>query len=284
MMKKIIKQIFAFVDFIFKMARKMAADFVTSFAAQGAFFIIISAFPFAMFLLTMIQYLPITESNLLDIVNTYIPGTFSPYIISIITEVYDSASGTIVSITALTALWTASKGLMSIMRGLNNIYGIKETRNYFHVRLLALFYTFVFALMLIGTLLFLVFGNSLLIWIQNRLPSLFDLALLLISIRTIVVLLVLLIFFVTMYLFIPNRRSRFISELPGAFISAAGWLVFSYGFSYYIDHMKNFTNTYGSLTAAILLMLWLYACMYILFFGGEVNHYLSTTADEDSQS
>lgn len=284
MMKQFLKRISSLIDFILEFTRKMRADFVTSFAAQGAFFIIISAFPFAMFLLTMIQYLPITESNLLDIVNTYIPGTFSPYIIAIITEVYDSASGTIISITALTALWSASKGLMAIMRGLNNIYGINETRNYFRIRLLALFYTFVFALMLIGTLFFLVFGNSLLIWIQNRLPSLTDLALLLISIRTIAVLLVLLFFFVTMYLFIPNRKSRFISELPGAIISSTGWMVFSYGFSYYIDHMKNFTNTYGSLTAAILLMLWLYACMYILFFGGEINHYLSTITDKDFQS
>lgn len=281
-MKRIFKPITSFVHFILEFCGKMGADFVTSFAAQGAFFIIISAFPFTMFLLTVIQYLPITESSLLDIVNTYIPGTFSPYIISIITEVYDSASGTIISITALTALWTASKGLMAIMCGLNNIYGIKETRNYFLVRFLATFYTFVFALMLIVTLLFLVFGNSLLIWIQNRLPSLIDLALLLISIRTIVVLLVLLVFFVTMYLFIPNRKSSFLKELPGAFIAATGWMVFSYGFSYYIDHMKNFTNTYGSLTAIILLMLWLYACMYILFLGGEVNHFLSVKKDTDS--
>ncbi len=270
-----IKRINALIKFILNFLAKMRDDFVSTFAAQGALFIIISAFPFAMFLLTMIQYLPITEANLLDIVNTYIPATFSPYIISIITEVYDSASGTIISLTAITALWSASKGLISIMRGLNNIYGIQETRNYFKIRFLAFFYTFVFTLMLIGTLLLLVFGNSLLIWIQIRVPALTDLALLLISIRTILVLLVLLVLFVTMYLFIPNRKSKFFRELPGAFITSAGWMLFSYGFSYYIDHLQNFTNTYGSLTAIVLFMLWLYFCMYILFFGGEVNYVLS---------
>ena len=167
---------------------------------------------------------------------------------------------------------------------MNNIYGIKETRNYFRLRFLAIFYTLVFALMLICTMFFLIFGNSLLLWIQNRLPSLVDLALLIISIRTIVVLLVLLVFFVTIYLFIPNRKSRLIYELPGALISSAGWMIFSYGYSYYIDHLKNFTNTYGSLTAAVLLMLWLYACMYILFFGGEVNNYLRSLTNKGSQS
>jgi len=140
--------------------------------------------------------------------------------------------------------------------------------------------------MLIATLLLLVFGNSLLLWIQLKIPALTDLALLLISLRTIVILLVLLLLFVTMYLFIPNRKSSFLCELPGAFISSAGWMLFSFGFSYYIDNMKSFTNTYGSLTAAVLLMLWIYFCMYILFFGGEVNYALanrSAFTDKDSQ-
>lgn len=278
-----INRIYLLIEFVLAFTRKMRDDFVSSFAAQGAFFIIISSFPFAMFLLTLIQYLPITESTLLGIVNTYIPDTFSPYIISIITEVYNYASGTIISLTAITTLWSASRGLIAIMRGLNNIYGIQETRNYFKIRILALFYTFVFALMLIGTLFLLVFGNSLLIWIENKIPALTDLALLLISIRTTVVLLVLVVLFITIYLFIPNRKSSFIRELPGAFISAAGWMIFSYGFSYYIDHMKNFTNTYGSLTAAVLLMLWLYFCMYILFFGGEVNYVLASLTNKDCQ-
>lgn len=279
-----IRKLYKLIEFILDFSRKMRDDFVSSFAGQSAFFIIISAFPFAMFLLTLLQYLPMTESDLLNIVNTYIPKSFSPYIITIITEVFDSAGKTIISITVITALWSASKGLLAIIRGLNNIYGIKETRNYFRLRFLAIFYTLVFALMLICTMFFLIFGNSLLLWIQNRLPSLVDLALLIISIRTIVVLLVLLVFFVTIYLFIPNRKSRLIYELPGALISSAGWMIFSYGYSYYIDHLKNFTNTYGSLTAAVLLMLWLYACMYILFFGGEVNNYLRSLTNKGSQS
>lgn len=279
-----IKKLYNLIKFILTFTRKMRDDFVSSFAAHSAFFIIISAFPFAMFLLTLIQYLPITEGTLLNLVNTYMPITVSAYVISLITEVFDHASGTIISLTAITALWSASKGLLALIRGLNTIYGIKETRNYFKLRFLAIFYTLVFAIMLICTMFFLVFGNSLLVWIQNRLPALVDIALLIISIRTIVVLIVLLIFFTTMYLFIPNRKSKLIHELPGALIAATGWLGFSYGYSFYIDRMKDFSNTYGSLTAAVLFMLWLYFCMYILFLGGEINHFLRTATDKDSQS
>lgn len=277
-----LKKIVNLIAFGLSFSRKMRDDFVSSFSAQAAFFIIISAFPFVMFLLTLIQYLPITESTLLNLANEYTPSTVNSFIILIVTEIYDRSSGTIISITAITALWSASKGFFAIMKGLNNVYGINETRNYFKVRFLATFYTLMFALMLVCALLFLIFGNSLLIYIQDKIPHLTDVALLVISLRTIVILLVLVLFFTTMYLFIPNRKSRLSHELPGAMISAAGWMIFSYAYSFYIDHMKDYSNTYGSLTAIVLLMLWLYACMYILFFGAEVNVVIGRLKDKDS--
>jgi len=60
-------------------------------------------------------------------------------------------------------------------------------------------------------------------------------------------------------------------EFPGAIISAAGWVGFSALYSFYITHFANYSYLYGSLTAIVLLMLWLYFCMNILFFGAEVN-------------
>ena len=85
---------------------------------------------------------------------------------------------------------------------------------------------------------------------------------------------ILILFFLVLYMFVPNRKSKILYELPGAIATSAGWIGFSYLYSFYIDHMSNFTNTYGSLTAVVLLMLWLYACMYMLLLGGELNVYL----------
>ena len=79
-------------------------------------------------------------------------------------------------------------------------------------------------------------------------------------------------FFWGLYLLIPNRKSdRAGAELPGAILSAAGWLGFSYLYSFYIDRMSNYSAMYGSLTAIVLCMIWLYACMYIMFIGAELN-------------
>ena len=255
--------------------KKVGKDNVSVFSAQAAFFIILAFFPVIMFLLTLVQYLPIGESVMLRTFTDIMPKAINPYIVLIVSEVYDHATTTITSVTAITALWSASKGFLGLVRGLNSVYGISETRNYIKLRLMSAFYTLGFTILLIITLLILVFGRPIYVWVENWHPELINIALVIISFRTAVAMLLLTSYFVLIFLVIPNRKTRLLAELPGALIAAAGWLIFSFGFSFYIDHMGGFSSTYGSLTAIILLMLWFYFCMYILFIGAEFNVYLA---------
>ena len=96
------------------------------------------------------------------------------------------------------------------------------------------------------------------------------------SLRTVIGFAILIIFFLILFLAIPNRKSSILDELPGAIIAAAGWMIFSYLYSFYIDNIGSFSNMYGSLTTIVFLMLWLYFCMYILFFGAEINNILAS--------
>ncbi|MBE5962475.1 MAG: YihY/virulence factor BrkB family protein [Lachnospiraceae bacterium] len=256
--------------------RKLNDDFINAFSAQAAFFLFLSFFPFAMFLLTLIQYLPIQESAVLEICTNIFPTAINSFIVTIIQELFaKAATGTLISITVIAALWSSSKGFLAIVRGMNSVYGIKETRNYVVLRLWSTLYTLVFALVILALLVTTVFGNQLYLWILNRIPILTDLALLIISVRAVVGLCLLILVFLIIYIVIPNRKSRIFAELPGAMLTAAGWMGFSYLFSYYIDNMSNYSYTYGSLTAIVLCMVWLYACMYIMFIGAEINSILS---------
>lgn len=253
-------------------ANKIRDDHVAAYSAQAAFFIIISFFPFIMLLLSIIQYFPVEESNMLRIFTQIFPTAVDSMIVSIITEIYDtSISGTIISLTALSTLWSAGKGFLAIMKGLNTVYEINETRNYLFLRATSALYTLIFAIIIIVTMILFVFGNRLFYYIEQKLPVFTDTALIIISLRTILGLIVLIIFFLLIYEVIPNRKTKLMSELPGAMVCAGGWMGFSYAFSYYIDHFSNYASMYGSLTAIVLFMLWMYFCMYILFIGAEVN-------------
>jgi len=254
------------------LTKKIREDHVEPYSAQASFFIIISFFPFIMLLLSIVQYFKIGESTTLTIITQLFPTAINSMFISVFNEIYHTnTSSTLISITAISTLWSAGKGFLAIMKGLNFVFEIKETRRYFLLRAISAFYTLIFAVMLIATMILFVFGNRLYFWIEQKIPVLRDAAFLIISLRTILGLVVLIIFFLLIYTFVPNRTSKFINELPGAMLSAVGWMGFSYAFSFYIDNISNYSSMYGSLTAVVLFMLWMYFCMYILFIGAEFN-------------
>ena len=260
--------------FVGQLTRKIRDDYVEAFSAQATLFIIISFFPFIMMLLSIVQFFPIEEDTMLRFLSSILPTTVNSLVVSIIAEIYDKATGTIISITAITTLWSAAKGFVAIQKGLNSIYEIKETRNGLFVRAVSALYTFIFAMMIIVTMILFVFGNKLFDWIEHKIPALMDTAVVIISLRTFIGFLTLLIFFLLIYIIIPNRKSSLMKELPGALLTAFGWMGFSYAFSYYIDNYSKFASMYGSLTAIVFFLLWLYFCMYILFIGAEINMFI----------
>lgn len=260
------------VQVINMISRKIRDDHVSAFSAQAAFFIIISFFPFIMFLLSIVPYFSLEESTILKIVTQIFPKAFNSFIVLVVTEVYQKTNtGTLISVTVITALWSAGKGFFAIMKGLNSVYEINETRRSILLRIISTIYTLIFAIMLIASIILFVFGNKLYLWIVMRFPVLQDTALLIISLRTIVGLVILLVFFLIIYTVIPDRKTKISREFPGALVCAGGWMGFSYAFSYYIDHYSNYASMYGSLTTIVLFMLWMYFCMYILFIGAEIN-------------
>ena len=265
MIKKIIGFFRTFSD-------KTLKDAVTAYSGEAALYIIISLFPFLMFLLTLLQYLPFTQEELLAALSRFLPSIITSYLARIVEELY-TTSGTVLSITIVLALWTASRGILTVYRGLNAIYGITETRNYFFIRLRSMLYTFILSVMLIMILGLYVFGNLIKNSLLDHFPRLMEnhLAFFVISFRTAIGAVILTVIFVVMYNYMPNRRSRIFTQLPGAVIAAVGWVGFSYLYSIYIDHIGDIKTMYGSLTAAVLCIIWLYFCMMIFFFGAEVN-------------
>jgi membrane protein len=117
----------------------------------------------------------------------------------------------------------------------------------------------------------LVFGGAIASWLVENFPFLEDHSAFFTWTRWIFGFCLLVLFFWTLYSFAPGRKTRSIKEFPGAILSAAGWVGFSGLYSVYINNFANHSYLYGSLTAIVLLMLWLYFCMNIMFFGAEVN-------------
>ena len=259
---------------ITEFVEKTKKDKINMYSAQSSFFIIVSFFPFLMLLLCTLNYTRISESFLLGLVYNLLPAKTQPLIISMINEIYHTSSFTLLSVTAVSAMWAAGKGFVSIIQGLNDIYDTGgETRNYFVLRFHATIYTVVMILLIISTLVLMVFGNRLLEFINLHWPLVGSVIYFFLKFRMLIFVGILTLFSLVLYKVVPNRRTKLRRELPGALFSGLGWSVYSYVFSIYVDMSSGFAVTYGSLATLVFIMLWLYACMNMLFIGAELNSY-----------
>lgn len=253
----------------------LSNDHLDAFSAKAAFFIMLAFFPFVMLVLSILKYFPIYDT-IIDVIKVeFLPNAITNLFITLINEISSKASATVLSISAIILLWSSSVGMLSISRGLNVIFRKNETRNYFVLRAISCGYTILLAILFAVMLIIMVFGNRISDIIIQNFPNLINVTAIILSVRTLVSLGVLLLFFLFVYTVTPNGRNRLKEQFPGALFSSVGWLIYSYLFSFYIDNYANYSYIYGSLTAILILMLWLYFCMYLMFIGAELNMYLS---------
>ncbi len=243
------------------------------YAANASFFILLSLFPGMLLLIGLIQYTPLKAEDLQEALSDLLPQALLPLLDYMIRELFSENSPALLSLSAAAALWTASKGAYSLLRGLNRVFGKKETRGYLLVRLRCTAFTLLLLMALLLTAALHLFSRQLTLRLsRSSIPALQLLANLL-RLKYWLMTLLLSCFFACVYAVLPNHRSRFAWMLPGAVFAAVGWEVFSALFSYYVNRFGNYSLYYGSLSVIALTMLWLYVCIGILFFGAVMNRF-----------
>ena len=254
-------------------SRQMKKQNISAYAASIAFFFFLSIVPMLMMLCAIIPYTPVTEENLVQAVTDVVPDMVDAMVVSLISDVYDRSGG-IMSIAIIATIWSAAKGVMALMTGLNAVNGVEEKRNYFVIRVIACFYTIVMLLIVILSLVINVFGNQLVSIALYRLPQLERIVDFCMNFRFLVVWVVMTVLFAAIYAYVPNKKLKFREQIPGATFSAVVWSVFSWGFSIYVAYGNSY-GVYGSLSIIIIVLLWMYFCMYIIMVGAYLNRYFN---------
>ena len=254
-------------------SRQMKKQNISAYAASIAFFFFLSIVPMLMMLCAIIPYTPVTEENLVQAVTDVVPDMVDAMVVSLISDVYDRSGG-ITSIAIIATIWSAAKGVMALMTGLNAVNGVEEKRNYFVIRVIACFYTIVMLLIVILSLVINVFGNQLVSIALYRLPQLERIVDFCMNFRFLVVWVVMTVLFAAIYAYVPNKKLKFREQIPGATFSAVVWSVFSWGFSIYVTYGNSY-GVYGSLSIIIIVLLWMYFCMYIIMIGAYLNRYFN---------
>ncbi len=255
-----------------KFFKKCKLDNIDAYAAQAAFFIIMGAIPFLIVLVALLQYLPISQEEILELLYQAMPSYIEPLIKSVMNEIYSIDMG-VIPISIILVLWAAGKALHNMTKGLNHVNNITESRNWFVVRFWSTIYTIVMVVVIFIVLCVLVFNE----FVRDLLEQLFGITGVIFSFigvrplfRDGVIVIIMILMFIWFYTVLPDKKVIPGSQIPGAIICALSWYVFSLFLSLYVS-IYNQVSIYSSLSTILLMMFWLYACMYIMMFCAEIN-------------
>ncbi len=254
--------------------KRISALQIPMHAGYASYFIVLAVFPALLLALALLRYTGLQIRDLMEVIGDFMPSALLSMAEGVIYRLYKSSSGAIIGVSAITALWSASKGVYGILRGLNAIYGVSEDRGYVYTRGISVVYTFFLMVILVLTLVLHVFGNSLISLLALAERPVLSFIGEIIDFRFFFLLILQSLFFTLMYMKLPNRRNRFLDSLPGGVLASIGWMVFSDLYSIYVEKFSRYASIYGSVYTIALSLLWLYCCLNILFYGGVLNRLL----------
>lgn len=177
------------------------------------------------------------------------------------------------------ALYSASKAVANLISGLNVIYGEKETRNFFVVKALTVFLTFV---LIVGLLIAIIMVAAIPV-IASFVDEYGVIDELVMFLRWPALFLMGVVGIAILYRLGPNRRSaRWRWLTPGAFVACALWVAGSYGFSLYVQSFGSYNETFGALGGVIILLTWLWLSAFIVLLGALLDAELEAQTRRDS--
>ncbi|HAP40258.1 MAG TPA: YihY/virulence factor BrkB family protein, partial [Nitrospira sp.] len=249
-------------------------------AAQLAYYFLLALFPALLFLTALIGLFPVKETlpELMQYLQTVLPADALSLLERYLDNVVQGTGGDILSLGLLGALWASSSGVTAIMDALNVVYGAKETRPYWKVRLIASLLTIGLAGFIILSITLILYGARIGEWIAN-IVGLGWLFLLSWNILQWPVAILLMLFaLAVIYYTCPNIEHDWRWVTPGSVCAVSLWLALSLGFKAYVEHFGNYNAAYGSIAGVIVLMLWLYLTGMVMLLGGEINAQIEQAA------
>jgi membrane protein len=251
-------------------------------AAQLAYYFLFALFPFFLFLTTLLGYLPIPDllDRLLGMLGEMLPGDALQLVQENVRDLVTNQRGGLLSFGILAALWTSSGALTAIIDSLNRAYDVDEGRPFWKVRGLAILLTIGLSAFLIVSLILLTFGPQIGAWVAELfgLGRLFELAWNVLRWPVIVGLLI--VAMALLYYMAPDVEQRWQWITPGSACAVIGWLLASFGFSFYVNRFGSYNATYGSIGAVIVLLTWMYLSGLFVLIGGEINAEIEHAAQD----
>ncbi|MFC5450838.1 YihY/virulence factor BrkB family protein [Paenibacillus aestuarii] len=246
-------------------------DDALGLAAQCSYFFLLSIFPFLIFVISLLGYLPFTTQDVIALVHEYTPVAVAGWLEDTLSSLLDVKRGGTLSFGLIFSLVSASAAMNAIVLAVNKAYGLPERKSFIHSRFLAVMLTIGMLIVIASALVLSVFGHYIGDWMHAHVHIPMTHVDVWNNLRWIVNFIIVSIVFIGIYYIAPNTCLTCKSVLPGALFASVGWQATSLGFSYYVNNFTSYSTTYGSLGGVIVLMTWFYISALLIIVGGEIN-------------
>jgi membrane protein len=250
---------------------RIEEDDIPGLSAQLAYFFLLSLFPLLILIFSLLPYLPIPYPDILGSIREFAPPQTMDLIEKNVNHVMNNRNGGLLSIGVIGTIWSASNGIHALVRAFNMAYNVKESRSFIVSRGMAILLTIGMIFVFIVAVLLPIFGREIGIFLFSYLGFKMEFLRIWEMLRLVVSALILFLIFTGLYWIAPNVKLRCRSAFPGAGFATIGWILSSYALSFYVSKFNNFSLTYGSIGAIIVLLIWLYISGFIIILGGEIN-------------
>ena len=265
-----------FLDMLNAAGKKFAADHLAAYAAQATFYLMLAFFPFTMLVCMASRLLPfLKEDILLRLVHILVPKNYSSFGIELIDGYYNENIGSAKFVLVIFLIWTASRLIQALMNGFNTSYNLNESRSQTLLRLIGCVYTMALCVLFILLIVMYALGSQLVAFILKHAPDFILLELIIKLVRNLATPLLLMLIFWLSYVILPSRKAKFSEELPGALLTAVVWRGAAALYGVFLGRaIDRYNYVYGTLGGVVMILIWLYTCVYVWFLGAELNCFL----------
>lgn len=251
--------------------REVNEDNIFGAAAQLAYYLLLSLFPLLIFVTSLVGFLPSAQQAIMSELTEGMPREATALVVNTLADVVRHSSRGLISFGLLAALVAASSGVAALMDTLNVAFEARERRSFWKIRFTSIVLTLALSFFILVGAGLIMFANRLgnavaesvgagtrFGHLGGALDYLAGLTALLFGVQLV-------------YYFAPDKKQQWKWITPGAVFAVAGFVFASMLFSIYLRVAPSYSATYGSLGAAIVLMLWLYLVSFVVLVGGEID-------------
>ncbi len=272
-------------QFFSELYQEANEDDIFNGAAVLGFYLTLAIFPAMIFVMAVIPYLPIAhvDQAIMDLLRQALPRSAAEMFATVVDEVTGEQRGGLLSLGFAGALWATSTGMYAVMQQLNITYDVNEKRSFIRARLTAVALSLLFAVLVLGGFSLIVLGGQIQDWLGARYGMGDALLTYFVGFRWLTIVFGLLLAFALIYYLAPCVKQRFVFITVGSCVGVTLLVLASGAFAWYTQNFGNYSATYGSIGAVIVLMLWLYIAGLAILIGSEINALIEHHSSEGKE-